>query len=414
MEKLLITTTICKTVYSLKPSSVYMKLKDLRKISLKTIIKNKLRSWLSMLWIIIGVVTIILVNAIGQWAKKQIDDQFSNLSVTSIFVFPGRWFTLEVEAIDLVKSVETIADAAGFFQSSFSMASSEYDSNFATLWISESYGKVNNIKLSSWRLLTAEDDKQKVTVIWQGIIDELFPGEQPATLVGKMIKINKKEFEIVGTLEETWNSFWPFSQDDSAYVPINTYQKFLDRSASSVRISALATDVDTVSQAVEDVTALLEEEYDLEPNSNNLRIIDAWWSVATAQWSAEILSVLLIWIAWIVFLVSWIWIMNVMFAAVAERTKEIWILKSIGADRDSILRQFLLESIMLTWLASIIWVIIWEVLINIDIIGEVLPLATSISWDLLAVAFALGTWVFFGRYPARRASKLDPVDALRS
>lgn len=367
-----------------------------------------------MLGIIIGVVTIILVNAIGQWAKKQIDNQFSNLSVTSIFIFPGRWFTLEVEAIDLVKSVETVADAAGFFQSNFSMASTEYDSTFATLWISDSYGEVNNMKLSSWRLLTTTDDKEKVALIWQGIVDELYPGQEPNTVLGKIININKKEFEIVGTLEETGNSFWPFSLDDSAYTPIGTYQKFLDKSASSVRISALATDVDVVGQAVEDVTLLLEDEYDLVPNSNNLRIIDAWWTVATAQWSAEILSVLLIWIAWIVFLVSGIWIMNVMFAAVAERTKEIWILKSIGASRDSILQQFLLESVLLTWFASIIWLIIWEALIQMNIIWEILPLASSLSWDALAVSFALGTGIFFWRYPARRASKLDPVDALRS
>jgi putative ABC transport system permease protein len=122
----------------------------------------------------------------------------------------------------------------------------------------------------------------------------------------------------------------------------------------------------------------------------------------------------LIGIASIVFLVSWIGIMNVMFASVAERTKEIGILKSIGADQWSILNQFLLESLILTWFGSLIGAVLGELVIRRSPFGTTLPLERTLSGDLISIAFAMITGLFFGRYPARKASKMDPVDALRS
>jgi putative ABC transport system permease protein len=133
-------------------------------------------------------------------------------------------------------------------------------------------------------------------------------------------------------------------------MPISTYQKYLDKQDPSVRVSALVKDVDFVTEAVEDITDKIYEEYDIDSTANSIRVIDAGSSVAAAQANAKTLSVLLVGMATIVFIVSGIGIMNVMFASVAERTKEIGILKSIGADRTSILNQFLLESIILTFL----------------------------------------------------------------
>jgi putative ABC transport system permease protein len=159
---------------------------------------------------------------------------------------------------------------------------------------------------------------------------------------------------------------------------------------------------------------LLRQSHNLKSSSpDDFKLKDQWAKVVSAQESAQTMSILLITVAIIVLIVSWIWIMNVMFAWVAERTKEIWILKSIWAKRNDILYQFLVESIILTLIAWLLWVFLGEIII---------PLGNGIDWmmlirsnygDLLAFMFALLVWIFFWWYPAYIASKLDPVDALR-
>lgn len=197
------------------------------------------------------------------------------------------------------------------------------------------------------------------------------------------------------------------------YFPLKTFEKFIVQRKPQLQVISTAKETKYVTQAVTDVTEKLNELHKVESSSNSLRVIDAGSSVATAIENAKTLTYLLVGVASIVFLVSGIGIMNVMFAAVAERTKEIGILKSIGANQESVLWQFLLESFMLTLLGSVIGVIIGELVITFDPFGTTLPLLRSFYGDIIAVVFAMMTGVFFGWYPAWRASKLDPVDALR-
>lgn len=391
-----------------------MKKSDLFRVSLKTTTSNKLRTSLSMLWIIIGVITIILVVAIGSWAQQQIEEQFKNLSVNSIFVFPSRWFQLKPEAVDLIKTSPYIENAAWFTQGNFDMRSDAFDWSYAVIGITSNYLDVVNIAVLHGSVLDALDEDEKNILLGRWIMEQLYPEQEPETLVWTSITIKKKEYIIKWVLEKTWWWFWTLSFDDSVYMPISTYQKYLDKQDPSVRVSALVKDVDFVTEAVEDITDKIYEEYDIDSTANSIRVIDAGSSVAAAQANAKTLSVLLVGMATIVFIVSGIGIMNVMFASVAERTKEIGILKSIGADRTSILNQFLLESIILTFLWSLIGVVLWEWIIALDLLWDALPMMRTTFGDIMAVSFALITWIFFGWYPAWRASKLDPVVALRS
>jgi putative ABC transport system permease protein len=166
---------------------------------------------------------------------------------------------------------------------------------------------------------------------------------------------------------------------------------------------------------MDELTTILREAHRLKDSqADDFRLKDQWTKVTSAQDSATTMNLLLTLVAIIVLVVSWIWIMNVMFAWVAERTREIWILKSIWAKRSDILNQFLIESVVLSVIGWIVWVMIWEILIPVIDIYAGMTTIRSTMWMLLAFSFSVIVWVFFGYYPAYKASKLDPVDALRS
>lgn len=395
-----------------------MKYSDLFGTSLYAIVSQKLRTFLSMLWIIIWVITIILVVAIWTWAQKQVQEQFKSMSVNTIMVFPMRWLTFSTEDVEMLQESSYIKSVVGFYQSNSTVTASDGTaSSFSILGITPSMFDIVSMKIDWWTMLGDEDAETRNVLLWYWALTQLFPDTKAADVIWNTVKINKKDYTVIGVFKKAWWGFGPLSFDDSVYVPLKTFEKNIARSwrnNAQLRITAIAKDTNVVAKAVEDMTDKINEKYEFDSTENKFRVIDAWSTVATAQENAKTLKYLLMWIASIVFLVSWIWIMNVMFASVAERTKEIWILKSIGADQHSILLQFLLESLMLTVVGSLIGVFVWELVIYRDPFGTSLPLQRTVSWDFIAVGFAMITWLFFWRYPAWKASKLDPVDALRS
>jgi putative ABC transport system permease protein len=369
-----------------------------------------------MLGVVIGVITIMLVNAIGTWAQQQVEQQFKNLSVNTLFVFPMRGYEVDTETIEVIKEVNEVSKVAGFYQTNTTVSNDLYSNSFAVVGMTPEMFDVISVKLLNGEFIadTHNEAKDRVVVLGNGIFRQLYPDQQATSVVGTTLIMNKKEFTILWVLDKAWGSFGMLSIDETLYVPSLTFEKTLVRSKPPMRIAAIAKSTDMVAKAVENITNKLNEKYKVESADNAFRVIDAWGSVATAQENAAMLTMLLIGIASIVFLVSGIGIMNVMFAAVAERTKEIGILKSIGANRSSIMSQFLLESLILTWFASLLGVIIGEGIIMSNVLGSSLPMVRSNSGDLIAVVFAMATGLFFGWYPAWRASRLDPVDALRS
>lgn len=394
-------------------------IKDIIRMSFKTIISNKLRSWLSMLGIIIWVLTIMLVVAIWQWAQKTIEDQYKNLNVTTIMVMPENieWWKSKVSEDDvefLLTNWQYIAQATPLIQWKLPVSTNDASDQFNIVWIKADFSSISNLHLTNWRIFSEEEDKArtKVVVLWYGVLQDLFGGD--TGIIGDFVTIGGRQYEIIGIFEPSWATVWPISYDDSIFLPYETTNKITLWVNGTIRLITLATDIDMIGPAMSELVDLLRQSHNLKSSSpDDFKLKDQWAKVVSAQESAQTMSILLITVAIIVLIVSWIWIMNVMFAWVAERTKEIWILKSIWAKRNDILYQFLVESIILTLIAWLLWVFVGEIII---------PLGNGIDWmmlirsnygDLLAFMFALLVWIFFWWYPAYIASKLDPVDALR-
>lgn len=369
-----------------------------------------------MLGVIIGVITIILVVAIGQWAQKQVEAQFKSLNVNTIMVMANRGVELSQEDVDTIKESPYINSSAGFYRSSISITSDDASIgavSLSALGITSDLFNIISLKFDAGSMFDETVEKEKYVILGYGAFTQLFPEQSVSSVMNTSITIAKKDHTIVGVLKKSGAGFGPITFDDAVYFPLKTFEKFIVQRKPQLQVISTAKETPMVTQAVEDVTQKLNDLHKLDSSSNSLRVIDAGSSVATAIENAKTLTYLLIGVASIVFIVSGIGIMNVMFASVAERTKEIGILKSIWANQESVLWQFLLESFILTLLGSIIGVVTGEFIIIFDPFGATLPLLRSFYGDTIAVVFAMMTGIFFWWYPAWRASKLDPVDALR-
>lgn len=394
-------------------------LKDIIQMALESLYGNKLRTFLSTLGIIIWVSTISLVIAIWLWAQKDIEDQFKTLSVTAIAVMPvnTEWSTskLSLEDVDIIKSKANYIESVTAYVN-WKLQSSTANASIQAwiLWVTPEIFDVSNLPLLKWELFNNESLKtrDKVAVLWYWIVQDLF--EWNTNIIWETVTIWRKKIKVIWVLEETWGSIWPVSFDDSIYMPFTTAQSIL-WTAWSTRMTALAIDINSIDLAMSELSVILRESHRLRDSmSDDFRLKDQWTKVTSAQDSANTMNLLLTLVAIIVLVVSWIGIMNVMFAWVAERTREIWILKSIWAKTGDILNQFLIESVVLSVIGWIVWVLLWELLIPVIDTYAGMTTIRSTMWMLLAFIFSVIVWVFFGYYPAYKASKLDPVDALRS
>lgn len=393
-------------------------LKDIIKMALESLWANKLRTFLSTLGIIIWVSTISLVIAIWIWAQKDIEEQFKNLSVTAIAINPisTEWITSKLsfdDVEDIKQNSQYVESVTAYINGKLESTSSFNSISAWILWVTPDIFSISNLELQSWEYLTDQqvDGREKVAVLGSSIVDDLFDGN--VDIIWETITVARKKIKIIWVLKQTGAAVWPISFDDNIYVPYTTSQSLLGTSWQ-VRMTALANDIPSISFAMWELSTILRESHKLKDNMpDDFRLKDQGTKVSSAEDSTRTMNLLLTLVASIVLVVSGIWIMNVMFAWVAERTREIWILKSIWAKTSDILNQFLIESIVLSVMWWIIWVLLWELLIPvIDTYAEMTTIRSNM-WMILAFSFSVVVWIFFGYYPAYKASKLDPVDALR-
>ena len=393
--------------------------KDIIKMALASLYGNKLRTFLSTLGIIIWVSTISLVIAIWLWAQKDIEDQFKTLSVTAIAIMPvtTEWSTskLGLEDIDIIKKeAEYVESVTAYVNGKLQASASNNSIQAWILWITPDIFEISNLSLLNWEYIKEEDLKtrEKIAVLWYGIVQDLF--EWNTDIIWETVTIWRKKVKVIWILDESGWAIWPVSFDDSIYLPFSTAESIM-WNAWSTRMTALAIDIDSIDLAMDELWVILRKAHRLKDSmSDDFRLKDQWTKVTSAQDSANTMNLLLTLVAIIVLVVSWIGIMNVMFAWVAERTREIGILKSIWAKRSDILNQFLIESVVLSVIWWIVGVLIWELLIPVIDTYAGMTTIRSTMWMLLAFSFSVVVWIFFGYYPAYKASKLDPVDALRS
>jgi len=395
---------------------------EIIKMSFESLLSKKSRTVLSMLGVIIGVSTVIAVFAIGQGAQNAVNEQFQGLSANSILIMGnmGRGnigsskFALS-DAKVILKKTDHIAEATGIIQGEATASNGTLSNSLDVMGVEGIYFDISSLKLSYGRLINDADitNAARIAVLGSNVVADLFGNE--TNVVGKEIKVAGKQIEIVGVLEKTGRRMGMASVDDTIYMPQTTAEKSILGGRSMRMINTTADNVDNVALATEEITTVLREEHKLKSEQeNDFRIMDAGSMVGAAQESAQLMSILLTLIAAITLLVSGIGIMNVMFVTVAERTKEIGIAKAIGGKRSDILLQFLLESVILSTIGGIIGIIIGQIAIPIISNLNFMALASSITGPLIGFSFSVIVGIIFGFYPAFKASRLDPVDALRS
>jgi putative ABC transport system permease protein len=394
---------------------------EIVKMAFESLTAKKTRTFLSMLGIIIGVATVIAVFAVGKGAQDSVSSQFSNLSANSIIVMPnrGRSFTSssKLTTADAAKLIaaEHIASSAGAIQGNSSVSYGSVSKNYSVVGADQNFVSISNLVVQSGRGIEEDDisSKSAVALVGSTVVADLFVGgESP---IGNSITINGKKLEVVGVLKKLGSRVGMISIDESVIIPSSTAEKSVLGDRGQVIIMTTVDNVSNTNAATTSITAILRAEHKLKVSQeDDFRIMDAGSMISAAQESAQTLTALLTAIAAITLLVSGIGIMNVMFVTVAERTKEIGIAKAIGGKRADILSQFLLESIILSMAGGIIGMIIGQGAIPIITYFNLISMTSSATGPILGFTFSVLVGVFFGFYPAYKASRLDPVDALRS
>ena len=389
------------------------------KLSWNALMANPTRSFLTTLGIIIGSLTIIIVVALGEGAKRDIAQQYSSMSVTTILInapstVEGARSKLSYDDVEPIKALPSIASAVPQLSGRVQMEYDGLSSNLSVLGTTPDIEQLANLVLLKGRFFTTEENDvhSKVAVIGAVVAEELF-GDRNADVVGKKIIVGKKEFEVIGLLEYKGGSVGPTTIDDSIFVPYSSSYRYILGVNGRFNMNAQAKSVALINQAVDEISVSLRESHGLKPGMNDdFRVRDMGTTVASAVNSSRTMSILLASVGIVVLLVGGIGIMNIMYVTVTERTHEIGVRKAIGAQDEFILIQFLLEAFILSifgYLAGgTLSILMYSVLKQFDIS------AVLVWWSYLLSFFStVSIGIFFGYYPAKKAANLNPIDALR-
>ncbi len=404
-----------------------MKISNLTAVSVKALSNNKMRAFLTMLGIIIGVASVITMLAIGQGSKASINTQIAEMGSNMIMIQPGEdvrgGVTRDASSMQTLKiadyeslctltddlaAVSPVVSASG----QFIYAGSNYPSSITG--VAPDYLTIRQLKLATGAMFTEMDIKTsaKVCVIGKTIQENLFPdGEDP---LGKIIRYKTIPMRIIGVLEEKGYNTMGMDQDAIVLAPYTCIMKRVLAVTYLSQIYCSAVDEDKTDEAIENITALLRSNHKLQDFAADDFSIRSQQELATMLNSTtSLMTTLLACIAAISLIVGGIGIMNIMYVSVTERTKEIGLRMSVGGRGIDILSQFLIEAIIISISGGIIGVVLgcvaawgvkffagWPIVIE--------------SWTiLLSFAVCSVTGVFFGWYPAKKAAALNPIDAIR-
>lgn len=405
-----------------------MNYSNLFKIAMRAIAANKLRSFLTMLGIIIGVASVIAMMAIGQGSKKSIQANIAEMGSNMIMIRPGQdkgpggaqqdasdMQTLKLKDYEALKEQAKYLSAISPSVNSSGQFINGNNNTPSTIYgISPDYMQIRQQKVKDGEMFTDEEVRSsaKVCVIGKTVADNLFTnGEDP---VGKVIRFNKIPFRVVGVLESKGYNSFGMDQDDVVLAPYTTVMQRILSVTYLQGINASAVTEDMTDLAIEDITSILRENHKLKASDEDNFTIRSQQEMAEMMNStSDTMTVLLLVVACISLVVGGIGIMNIMYVSVTERTKEIGLRMSVGARGIDILNQFLIESVLLSVTGGLIGVIVGVgAAVGINVFAH-WPIQIQPWSVLLSFAVCSATGIFFGWYPAKKAASLDPIEAIR-
>lgn len=421
-----------------------MKLRELLKMVFVNIFSSKSKCALTSLGIVAGSATIVLVIAVGQGGKADVAEQFKNLSAGAIEISAGQSADAIMEGMQggpsgggggggfpggggggggsfepsvtggvtlTEEDVEDISAVVPGIESISILASGdlEEETDYTAVGVAPEYAEISNLTVKYGEFFDdeAEEDCSKVCVLGYKTAQSIFGAAYLAA--GENISIEGKNYEVIGVLDSMGTVASGISPDEAIYIPYSTAKKYVFGSSIQPKISAVASDVNEVQNVMDNIEAVLTQNY---PDAK-FTITDAGSEMEAAQKSANTLQTLLIAVASIVFVVGGIGIMNVLFVTVRERTGEIGLLKALGCKKGVILSEFLLEAGVIALFGGAVGVGLGYILIPaVELTGTRAELVAMAG--VLSLVFAVGTGTLFGFYPALKASRLTPIEALGS
>jgi ABC-type antimicrobial peptide transport system permease subunit len=398
--------------------------------ALRALRRNKLRSALTMLGIVIGVAAVIVMVSIGQGASEAVRAQIQSLGTNLMMVVPGATTSAGVrsgaggvstltreDAKAIAAECSAVSDVAWMKRQIGQVIQGELNWSTQIQGVSPGYFSVRDWRVESGAVFGPRDEESanRVTLLGRTVVENLFgPGEDP---VGATIRIKDVPFRVIGVLSRKGQTTWGQDQDDTVVIPFSTAERRVLGSQILGMVDMIfvsASSAANVLVASEQIASLLRQRHRIAPGATDDFTVRNLNEMALAQESASrVMEKLLLWVASISLLVGGIGIMNILLVSVTERTREIGIRMAVGAKRRHILLQFLVEAVALSGAGGLVGVVL-----GVASAGAVSRLAgwptlISASWVLGALLFSAAVGVFFGFWPARRAAGLDPIAALR-
>ena len=404
-----------------------MNIQNLLKIALKALNNNKMRCFLTMLGVIIGVGAVIAMLAIGQGSKNSIKAQISEMGSNMIMIFPGaerrggvRQSSDDMQTLKpsdyeaIVNQATTIANITPTVNGSGQWINGNNNYPSQAQGVNTQFLDIRQRKVAKGEMFTEEDVKTaaKVCVLGQTLVDNLFPdGTDP---IGKIIRFGKIPMTVIGVLEEKGYNTMGQDQDDLALVPYTTVMKRVLATDYLQGIQASAIDEEMTDQTIQEITDILRIQHKLrEGEEDNFTIRSMKELAEMISSTSSMMTVLLAAVAGISLLVGGIGIMNIMIVSVTERTREIGLRMSIGATGRDIMMQFLIEAVIISVTGGLLGILIGGIATWMISIFAHWPVQIDSSSVILSFVVCTVIGIIFGFYPAAKASNLDPIEAIR-
>src|SRR3989304_1198691 len=402
--------------------------------ALESLNANKMRSMLTVLGIFMGAAAVIAMISIGRGAQASIASRIESMGTNLVYISPGSTSEGGVQTVAGSAGTLTLDDAEALADLPNVVAVSSQTSNFAQvvyqsqntrtrlMGVTPDYETVGSLTLEDGVFISADDQKARslVVVLGSSVADDLFGGTGGG--VGQKVRLNGQPYEVIGVLASKGGTGF-MNQDDQGFIPLSTALSrrvggFRFRGLSVIsQITVKASSPDVVDQVVNDVTLLMRERHGTIEGADDFTVTSQEATIDAATQVADTMTIFLGGIAGISLAVGGIGIMNIMLTTVTERTHEIGLRKAVGAKRGDILLQFLVESVVLSLAGGLLGAAFgWgtaRLMGQIEFSGSTITPVVGLDSVLLATLFSMAVGLFFGIYPATRAARLQPVEALR-